>query len=140
MLPNKEPSLCGALLLRCAEERFFVPISYWSAPDYEKHWREALLRILGSAQISCLITSMCDPRSANFIAWWPMYRVGEMTFFQNQLLFLDRLGTRFDEKNPYQFVSKRQTENQDGVKISEWHVGVSDVQRFVESWETRGTT
>ena len=89
---DKERFLCGAILLGSIEERFLVPLSYWQPIDYEKHWRDALQRILAGEKTSCLITSMYDPSLANFIVWWPMYRVGELIFVQNQILSLFNLG------------------------------------------------
>jgi hypothetical protein len=45
---------------------------------------------------------MRDPSVANFIVWWPMYRVDETVFIQNQLLFLDQLASSFNEDAPFQ--------------------------------------
>lgn len=73
---------------------------------------------------------MYDPSFANFIVWWPMYRMAEQLVVQNQILFLDRLPGKFDENNPFQYVGPRQTVNQDGATISEWSVEFADVQEF----------
>ncbi len=124
--------LSGTIQLGEFEEGFNAPISYWQAMNYEQQWKNALHRILSGAKNSCLITSMYKPSLANFIIWWPLYRVDDMIVCQNQLLFLDQLSTGFDEKNPYQSIKPMQSITPTGDKVSEWEVNIKEVQDFYE--------
>src|SRR5262245_7128862 len=123
-----ETTLEGAIVIESFEERFFAPVSYWQPADYQRQWKEALRRILTDAETSCLITALRDPASANFLVWWPMYRVDEIIFVQNQLLFLESLPGGFTVQNPFQHIHPRQRVNRHGQGISEWPVPVSHVR------------
>jgi hypothetical protein len=37
------------------------------------------------------MTSMTDPRTSNFLVYWPMYREGEDVYIQNAIIFLDEI-------------------------------------------------
>jgi hypothetical protein len=131
---DNERCLCGTILLGdLDEEAFHAPISYWTRLNYEQHWRDGLLRILSGAESSCLITLMYDPRLANFINWWPMYRVDDLVMVQNHLLFMDQLSVAFDEKNPFQSIKPRQTVTPEGEKVSEWSIEIGEIQSFYKT-------
>ena len=115
-------------------ERFEASLEFWSKNDYRCHWRTSIRRLTELSELhnkSCLITSLTDPKSANFLFWWPIYRIGDCAYFQNQVLFLDQIVGRFDPNNPYGFVSDRMTVSQVGSPISEWSVPVSSLSRFL---------
>jgi contact-dependent growth inhibition (CDI) system CdiI-like immunity protein len=121
----------GVIQIGSFQERFIASLMYWSADEYKRHWKQAIERIFHSSKDSCLITSMADPASASFIVWWPMYRVNEIVFIQNQILFFDQLQTPFDERSPYSFVPKRRIMNEDGESISEWSVRIDELEEFL---------
>ena len=129
---NAEEFLRGVISLGPVDEEFLAPLTYWKTLDYERQWRQGLLRILSGSESSCLITAMYDPSCANFITWWPLYRLGDLMVVQNQILFLDRLTDGFDECNPYRHVGTRQSVSDEGSAISEWTVPLMDVQRFCD--------
>ena len=70
---------------------------------------------------------MYDPRSANFLMWWPMWRVGDTVFVQNQILFMDKIREGFDEEGLERYIPKRTTTTSEGERISEWSVSVKDI-------------
>ncbi len=121
----------GQIVIGEFSEQFNSPIEYWNASDYRKQWTEALQRITGGADLSCLITSMKDPQSAEFIVWWPMYRVGKTVFIQNQLMFLKDVRGEFEESNPYLLIQSRETMTDDGEPISEWETTVVAIRNFL---------
>jgi CdiI N-terminal domain len=133
-LPKLDPGVVasfGVIQIGSFQERFIASLMYWGADDYKRHWKQAIERVLHSSDVSCLITSMVDPATATFIFWWPMYRVNENVFIQHQILFFDQLQSPFDERTPFSFVSKRQTINEDGERISEWSVRINELEEFL---------
>jgi hypothetical protein len=122
----------GLIQIGDFRERFEVSVEYWAESDYRAHWRRSVRRVADGAERSCLITSMTDPRTANFLVWWPIYVTGDAVRFQNQLLFLDATGGRFDPQDPYGFVPDRRASAEDGSPISEWTLPVSCLVEFLD--------
>ena len=120
----------GFVKLDTYEERFVAPLVYWTVAAYRRQWREGIRRCLDGQARSCLITSMRDPQTANFIQWWPLYRVVDDVYLQNQILLLDQIHGAFVPSEPYAHVPERRTVNADGERISEWHIRVEDLQEF----------
>jgi hypothetical protein len=100
-------------------EGFSASLSFWSKEDYHKQWLEAADRLLQPDSRSAFITCMYDPQTANFINWWPAWRVSNFVVVREQLLFLDTnlfddmdeefkaLVSQFSMENPYAAVSDR---------------------------------
>ena len=84
----------GLIKIGSYEERFVAAMDYWDVADYRRHWQQALNRIIKTSSTSGLITSISDPTAANFIYWWPMYRVGDSSFPKSHLV-LRRTGESF---------------------------------------------
>lgn len=82
---------------------------------------------------SCLISSITDPETANFIFCWPIYREGEDVYVQNPIIFLDDPEEHFDPQEPWRYVEARSLVDEDGNQISEWTTNISQVRRFRES-------
>jgi hypothetical protein len=59
-----------------------------------------------------------------------MYLVGNEVFLQNRLLFYDQLPEPFCVENAFSFLRNRCTTNAEGEAISEWRVGLSEVEAF----------
>lgn len=121
----------GEIRIGDFRERFEVSFEYWSPSDYERQWREALGTLAEEGGASALITSMTNPRSANFLFWWPAYREDEMVFFQNGVLLLDDLTKPFDVSRYDEFVPPRERVTEDGEPISEWWVPIADIREFL---------
>lgn len=109
----------GEIVIGDHTESFWAPLWYWSVADYERQWKEGLIRVVEGQTKSCLITSMNDPTLAKFIFWWPLYRVGNQIYIQNHILFLDKR-LRFSEKDLYERVPDREVLSDEGDPISEW--------------------
>jgi hypothetical protein len=95
-----------------------------------------LLYICEGNAKSCLITSMFDPLTANFIFWWTLYLDGNIVHIQNQILFLDELDKPFSKLNPYEFIRERKTVSDEGDKISEWDISVDDIKVYLDRYHT----
>lgn len=124
--------LChGRIQLADFSEIFESSLEYWKEGDYLSQWYDGIFRVVNRKQESCLITSVTDPASANFLFWWPIYIDGLNAIFQNQVLFLDRLPSSFDEKFPYASLKPRRSVSDEGTKISEWTVPIMDLEDWL---------
>lgn len=128
LLPGSAPRTANAeIIIGGHKEAAEVPLQYWRRDRYRKQWRDALQGIVSGKQTGCLITGMYDPKHANFLMWWPMWRVGETVYVQNQILFMDKIRQGFDEDRIEHYIPKRMTTTSEGEKISEWSVNVKDI-------------
>lgn len=76
-------------------------LSYWGIGEYESSWRDSLQVIFyGEEMDSCLISSITDPETSNFILCWPLYRRGRDVIIQNSTIFLDELRGDFNPLEP----------------------------------------
>lgn len=112
-------------------ESFEMVFEFWSPQEYQRHWIEAIRRMVDGAEVGALVTSVTNPDTANFLFWWPMYREGNRIIFQNQILFLTELEQPFRLEEYVAFVPRRETINEDGDKISEWAVPLADLKGFL---------
>jgi hypothetical protein len=139
ILLEKEPfehfgtqALRGLIRLGEEEESFFAPISFWGRQEYLNSWYSSLCLGLERRQHSVLVTSMLDPESANFLMVWVMYFVGESVHIQNSVVFLDDVVPGFNVDDVNTYVGVREVVNEDGDRISEWVVPLSEVLGFKE--------
>lgn len=128
---GKHIEAIGQITLGEFSERFESPLGFWLKEDYQHSWRDALSRLVGGAEKTALFTAMHDPAFANYLTWWPLYREFDIVFVHNQLLFLNQLAEPFQIESFDKFVTPRATINEDGNKISEWSVPLSDVERYL---------
>jgi hypothetical protein len=119
-LKPREKAAYGLVQIGDFEERFIASLNFWSTNDYRKQWDQAIKRLSDGNPQSCLITSLTNPHRANFINWWLVYHVGEMFYFQNQILFMAKLAVPFDPNNPFRHIPPRKTITEDNYSISEW--------------------
>jgi hypothetical protein len=121
----------GRITIDGFSETFVVPLGFWDESDYRRNWRRAFAVLDADPRVvSCLMTSMTDPRNSNFLVCWPMYRSGEDVFVQNAMIFLDRTGEDFDPAAPWGLVGPRQRTDEDGNKISEWITSMGSLREF----------
>ena len=119
-------SAIGTISFGDCAEGFESPLQYWGTSDYESQWKEGVGRIARGQESSCLIVSLTDPATANFIEWWLLYRISDNVVFRNAMLFLD--GKGFDFRNPYaRIVNRIYDEN-----VSEWTLPFGSVAAFAK--------
>ena len=121
----------GRIVIGDFTETFNVPLGFWDESDYRRSWRQAF-EVLNTNphSTSCLMTSMTDPDSSNFLACWPMYREGEDVYIQNAIIFLDEIEGAFDPAAPWGWVGPRHGVDEDGNKISEWTTDMDSLREF----------
>ena len=87
----------GRIVIGDFTETFVVPLGFWGESDYRASWRRAFEVLEGGPRaVACLMTSMTDPVSSNFLVCWPMYREGEDVYVQNAVVLLDEIEGPFD--------------------------------------------
>jgi CdiI N-terminal domain len=135
-LPDQEPAPLqaryGVIRVGDYEERFLSSLEVWNSRDYEEQWVAALRRIASREKESALITSIRDPGRSSGVAWWPLYRVGDIIFVQNAIRFFAHLEVPFDVDNPYASIPPRRAVTLAGEPISEWQVSLDEVQQFLK--------
>lgn len=127
------PAASGLLTLGTAREGFRSSLYQWGVEDYERQWKQALTALLNKKNKAALITSYGSPDVATHLEWWPMYLVGAIVYFQNHLLFYDKLPTRFSMESAFSFLPDRNTVNEEEGRISEWEVPLAEVEAFARS-------
>ena len=117
------------------EEWFIPPLHLWSVQDYQKHWIEALERMVHGHDQSALIVSLGSLMPDDYIGWWPMWRFGEIVKFHEQMLILSELKQPFELDNSYVHVGEYISPevDEDGHRVSEWEVPVSDMAAFLKA-------
>jgi hypothetical protein len=98
----------GTIVIGNFTETFTAALGFWDESDYRRSWRRAFEVLeVGPGSASCLMTSVTDPRSSNFLVCWPMYREGEDVYVQHAVIFLDEVGAAFDPAAPWGCVGPR---------------------------------
>jgi hypothetical protein len=121
----------GRIVIGDFTETFRIPLGFWDESDYRRSWRRAFEVLNANPHAtSCLMTSMTDPGTSNFLTCWPMYREGEDVYIQNALIFLDEIEEDFDLATPWDSVRPREAIDEDGNKISEWITSMGSLREF----------
>jgi hypothetical protein len=126
----KTPGALGSLMMGDSNERFCSSLYRWSQRDYESQWRQAINVLLNESFKAALIVEYTGTDASSHLEWWPMYKVGDSVYLQNQLLFYNQLPQPFSLDRPFMYLRNRETTDQAGRPISEWLVRLSEVERF----------
>jgi hypothetical protein len=121
----------GRIVIGDFSEQFESSLSYWDINKYQENWKKGIERLLRGESKSCIITSMYNPKAANFISWWLMYSENRIVYFQNQLLFLKKLKIAFNPEDPYILINDRETVSENNIPISEWEVPLEALEEFL---------
>ena len=73
---------------------------------------------------------MHESLSDGAVFLWTAYKLADNVFFQHKLLILETVKGNFEPSNLYAQVDERETETEEGQKISEWRMLVSDIARY----------
>ena len=131
----------GRIMIGDFTETFVVPLGFWGEADYRASWRRAFEVLEGDpCAVSCLMASMTDPVTSNFLICWPMYREGEDVYVQNAIVLLDEIEGPFDPGAPWGSLGPRRGMDDDKKGSLSGHVhGVTEgVLRVSDSPERAG--
>jgi hypothetical protein len=120
--------LWGRTTLGEYQERFIAPLGFWSRADYERQWLEAARRLLGPADRTGFFTSA-------YQFWWTMWREGERVWVHEELITAERYAGPYDGPMPYHLIGDRVTVPEGERPVSEWVIGLDDIQAYVERRE-----
>jgi hypothetical protein len=121
----------GRIVIGDFTETFVVPLGFWGEADYRASWRRAFEVLEGDPRaVSCLMTSMTDPTTSNFLICWPLYREGEDVCVQNALVFLNEIEGPFDPGAPWGSLEPRRGMDDDGNRISERVTSMGSLREF----------
>jgi hypothetical protein len=124
-------SKLGRIQIGDFSESFEASLEFWSTDTYVSHWKESIRRIVAGEAKSCLITSLTDPATSNFLIWWPIYREFDQVYFQNHVLMLGKLTKPFDLTRPVDSIPTRDVVSANNEHVSEWSIPVCDLLEFL---------
>lgn len=133
---GRHSSYRGMIEIGEYHEEFVSLATFWKVADYERQWREGLLRLLGEDN-TCLLTSVYKPNSSHMLFWWLGYREGENVFFQDSFLLFEELPEPFDLRDPYRAIPPHVRITEEGLKVSEWTSTSRAIRDFVERLDNR---
>ncbi len=126
----KTPAASGELTMGQSTEGFYSSLYQWSTQNYENQWSDAIRLLLGGAPKAALIVEYLSPDVASHLEWWAMYREADVVYLQHQLVFYKQLTKPFSINAPFASLRDRETINQQGRRISEWSVSLSEIEQF----------
>lgn len=127
----------GRIRLGNFQEEFQAPLFDWAPGDYAAHWQEAAERLVAGAPVAVFLTHMLGP-DAPYYEGWPAWRDGDRIWVQERLFVREHLNGDFDPENPEVHAGPRQETSLEGVRISQWQVGLRDVVAFLERRQKPG--
>lgn len=119
----------GKLIIGDWEEIFVSSLYLWSKEDYMAQWLHAIRSMLNGSEKAALIVEYLGP-DAGRLWWWPMYKVESSVYLREQILFFDQLKEPFSLDKAFSYIGDRRIISEDGQKISEWNVSLSEVEKF----------
>ena len=108
------------------EESFFSSLQALSKNDYLKQWLLAVDIIIQGKDRSGIVVDYADLESEIVGEWWTLYLLDkDLIAVQNQLI-----GRGFAIENFTNYVPHYQSIDEEGNKISEWHITLEDLIEF----------
>ena len=121
----------GCIEINGEIEYFYAPANYWSQRKYLQSWRHSLLEGMSNNSHAALLTSMRDPKSANFLSYWILYFELDAVYIQSGILFLKEWKSVFSPEVINSYFSEREDVDEDGQKISQWKIDHDSVSCFL---------
>jgi hypothetical protein len=129
------PAALGRITIGDCDETFVSSLYRWSKEEYEVQWLHAIKSVLSGCEKAALIVEYLGPEAGR-LRWWPMYRIGNIVYLREQILFFDQLQEPFSLENAFSFVHDREEFDEDGNRLSEWAADLSEVEEFVRLLRT----
>lgn len=127
-----ESVLPASIVIDGFKESMNIPLTYWNLEDYKKSWLKSLKEGLENKNHAALAVSMYEPKLMNFVFAWVVYFEDDAAHIQNNIIFLDECNN-FTPEKINEFIEKRTTHDEDGMKISEWSTDIKSILDFYNS-------
>lgn len=121
----------GKIALDGYQAVFFMSVEIWSLDDYKRQWREGLARLRDHNE-SCLVENFYKIRGNITWIWWLLYKIDGIVYIQKSYCPhapYDRMSDTqlFTPDNCYDYIPSRMTHEDDGEKIPEIAIPMSDI-------------
>ncbi len=121
----------GRITLGGFRDEFQAPLFDWAPGDYTAQWLDAAERLVAGEPAAVFVTHMVHP-TADYHMGWPAWRDGDRVLVQERLFLREQLDGPFDGEHPERHLGPRQDVSDEGLRISQWIVTLSDVAAFVD--------
>jgi hypothetical protein len=118
----------GVIKIGNFEERFDCALDYWMPVQYQAQWNDAIDKLLQGHPRVALVSSITNPKTANFLFWWPIYSIDDSAHFQQQILFREDFPCAFDFDSLLESVPVYESIDDEGQKLSEWVTPLEDIR------------
>lgn len=127
-----ESVLPASIVIDGFKESITIPLIYWNIDDYRNSWLKSLKEGLANKNHAALVVSMYEPKLTNFVFTWVVYFEDDVAHVQNNIIFLDEVND-FTPDKINDFIDKRSTHDEDGMKISQWSTDIKNILDFYNS-------
>lgn len=129
----EEKGYFGSITINDFNEEFFSPIEFWDKDKYLKNWYGELNKLINGFPCAKLITKIYNIDYMDYFQTWILYKVDDTIYIQEQLFFLEDLPKPFSLEDFYLQELERETQNEDGEKISEWKTNIADIKEYLQN-------
>lgn len=125
-----EPTAQATITIGDFSEQLSIPTSFWSREQYRVQWRTELTCLVrGESDVACLLVSMREPSTVNFLFAWVIYCIDGKYHAQNVTIFAPKNG--FDLDSLHEYIPAYGTVSDDGEAVSDWPVTDQDLAEFL---------
>jgi hypothetical protein len=115
-------SLAGAeLCLGGQRFQFPVDLSHWRITDYERQWRDGIVRLVRGAASTALMTAYRGVGAAMH-HMWGFWRKQEHVYVQQHPVVVSEADVPFDPAAPYPHLGERIPSSEHGLPLPEWRL------------------
>ena len=125
----------GAITLGDWTEEFLSPLGAWTPADYERAWVAAAERLMAGETRVGFLHHFGHPEAGHHFCW-QAWREGGRVYLQERLILTEHLNEPFRADYPDVHVGPREQVSIDGERISEWQVGLTDIEAYLRRRQT----
>src|SRR5438105_711217 len=107
----KTPFTIGQITINDFQEKFEMPLDWWSVENYEQQWKDGF-EYLKNFGKSCFITKIFKPTDWQCVEWWVAHKIKTKIKIQNHA---------FMDKRIYKKICGNQL-----VTLDNWHNFIPD--------------
>jgi hypothetical protein len=126
------PSAVGLITVGEFVENFVSTLYEWTNEQYQRQWRDSLVRFVNGADRAVLITWYVNRKESSNLQRWALYR-GEagIVHVQSHMPWYSNLDRQFAVDEASNFLQDRITLNEDRLALSEWNIPIGEIELFL---------